>query len=67
MVKYIPLKNLEKHIKDIILEVYKEQVEYIIMDKKTPLAKISPLPKKTGDEVFMEEETEEKVVEKFLK
>ena len=67
MVKYIPLKDLEKYIKDIILEVSRKQVEYIVMDKKTPLAKISPLEKKSGDEVFIEQETEEKVIQKFLK
>lgn len=63
-VKYIDLKDLKKKIEEVLAEVSRFDVEYIVMINKEPKVKIKAINGKNGKVVTLK--TQEKDLEKFL-
>lgn len=65
-IKYIDIDELKADLEMIIAEVAGGEVEYHVMDKKQPKAKITAIAGKDAKKVLMAEREEEKALEDFV-
>ncbi|MBU0975830.1 MAG: hypothetical protein ABIE03_01620 [Patescibacteria group bacterium] len=65
-VKYISLSDLQKKLTEILEEVYKFDVEYIVMIDKEPKIKISAILSKDGKQVIVEDRKIDSKLEEFI-
>ncbi|MDD3648300.1 MAG: hypothetical protein PHS44_07445 [Candidatus Dojkabacteria bacterium] len=61
--KYISLQDLQKNLPEVLEEVSKFDVEYIVMIDKEPKVKISSMLGKNGKQIIVEEKADKKLEE----
>lgn len=65
-VKYISLDDLKKQLPEVIEDVYRYDVEYIVMINKEPKVRIIAIDKKSGKEVIIEEQISDRKLKEFV-
>ncbi|MBN2016017.1 hypothetical protein JW766_04250 [Candidatus Dojkabacteria bacterium] len=67
-IKYISLEDLQKHVAEVVKEVYKYGTEYIVMVDKEPKARISSLiDGRTEKSILLKEKEMEESLKGFVK
>lgn len=65
-VKYISLDDLKKQLPEVIEDVYRYNVEYIVMINKEPKVRIIAIDKRNGKEVVIEERVTNRKLKEFV-
>lgn len=65
-IKYISLDDLKKQLPDVIEDVYRYNVEYIVMINKEPKVRIIAIDKRNGKEVVIEERVTDRKLKEFV-